>query len=139
MQYSCFRFVAQLLLSIFVSFCNIASMQTSWNTSASRLAVMLFSLLWLSVRKPPFLQVRACSMIKFLPYAHAYSFWDNGHPYLMLTRSQNFCLLRMYPLFSIGWMVNHVEAPCSVLVPFSLHCWPFSLDLILTSFCWLYS
>ena len=93
---------------------------------------MFLGLLWRSVMKDPFLHIRACPMLKLLPHAHVLGVQDSGHPYLMLTRSQNSCLLSIYPSSSIGRVIRHVEAPCSVLMLFSLRCWPVSLDLILT-------
>ena len=121
-----------------VSFCNVGSMRTSWHTSFSRLAVIFLSLLRWSVIKPSFLHARACLMLKFFPHVHV-GVRNNGHPYLILTRSQNSCLLSMYPSPSIGKVDSHVEAPCSVLISFSRHCWLLSLDFISISFCWLYS
>ena len=121
-----------------VSFCNVGSMRTSWHTSFSRLAVMFLSLLRWSVIKPSFLHVRACSMLKFFPHVHV-DVRDNGYPYLILARSQNSCLLSMYPSPSIGKVDGHIEAPCSVLISFSRHCWLLSLDFISISFCWLHS
>ena len=59
----------------------------------------------------PILRERACSMLKLLPLFFAI----------------------------IGRVISHVEGARSVLMSFILHCWPVSLDLILTSFCWLYS
>ena len=122
-----------------VSFCNVGSMQTSWQASLSILAVMFLSLLWWSVMNPPFLFVRASSMLKLFPYVHVLGVRDNGQPYLILTRSQNSCLLNMYPSSSIGRVDSHVEAPCLVLISFSLHCWLVILDFISIKFCWLYS
>ena len=57
----------------------------------------------------------------------------------MLTRSQNSNLLSMYPSSSISRVVNRVEAPGSVFILLTLHCWPVRFDLMLTSFCCLYS
>ena len=115
-----------------VSFCNVGPVQTSRHISFRYLAVMFLGLLWRSVMKDPFLHVRACPMLKLLPHAHVLGVQDGGHQYLMLTRSQNSCLLSIYPSSSIGRVIRHVEAPCSVLMLFSLRCWPVSLDLILT-------
>ena len=122
-----------------VSFFNVGSMQTSWHTSFSRQVIMLLSLLWWSVMNPPSLHVRACSMLKLFPHVHLLGVRDNGQPYLILTRSQNSCLLSMYPSYSIGRVDSHVEAPCSVLISFSLHCCLVSLDFVSFSFSWLYS
>ena len=121
------------------SFCNAGSMRILRHTSFSRLAVMFLRLLWRSVMNPPFLHVRACSMLKLFPHVHIIGVRDNGQPYLILTRSQNSCLLSMYPFSSIGRVDSHVEAPCSVLISFSLHCWLVSLDFISISVCLLYS
>ena len=57
----------------------------------------------------------------------------------MLTRSQNSYLLSMYPSSSISRVVNRVEAPGSVFILLTLHCWPVRFDLMLTSFCCLCS
>ena len=122
-----------------VSFCNVDSVRTSRLTSFSRLTVMFFSLLWRSVMNPLFLHVRACSMLKLFLHIHVLGVRDNGNLYLILTRSQNSYLLSMYPFSSIGKVDSHVEAPCSVLISFSLHCWLVSLDFMSISFCWLYS
>ena len=109
------------------------------DTLPSRLAVVFLGLLWRSVNKTSFLHVRQRSMLKLLPLVHVLGVVDNGHLYLVLTRSQNYFVLTINPLSSIGRVVSHVEASCSVLISFRLHCWPISLDHILTSFRWLYS
>ena len=99
---------------------------------------MFLSRLLHNVMKPPVLHVRTCSILKLLSHAHAHGVGDNSHPYLMLTRSQNSCLVSMYPL------PQSVEGPAMLKqLPqcwcrLAVHCWPVSLDLILTSFCWLY-
>ena len=91
---------------------------------------------WQCVINLPFLHVRACPMLKLFPHVHVLGFWDNGHPYLILARSQNSCLLlSMYPSTSIGRVDSHVGAPYPVLILFSLHCWPVSLGFISISFC----
>ena len=95
-----------------VSFCNVSSMQTAWHISFSRMVMIFPILLWCSLMQPPFLHVRACSKLKLLRHTHDLSFWYNGHPCLMLTKSHNSCLLSMYPLPSIGRVVIHAEALC---------------------------
>ena len=100
----------------------------------------LLCLLWRSAINPPFfLQVRACLMLKLFPHVQVLGVRDNGQPYLILRRSQNSCVLSIYPSSSIGRVDSYVEAPCSLLISFSLHCWLVSLDFISVSFCWLYS
>lgn len=120
-----------------VSFSNTGSMHTSWHTSFFRLTVMFLSLLWHSVMNPHFLYVAAGLMFKSLQNARVFGVCVNGQLYLMLARFLNSCLLRMYPSSSICRVVSHIETPCSALISFNLHCWPVSLDLTLTSFCWL--
>ena len=122
-----------------VNFCNVGSMQTSWHTSVSRLVVMFLSLLWRSVINPLFLNVRAWLMLKLFPHVHVFGVRDNSHPNLILTRYQNSCLLSIYLSSTIGKKDSCVEAPCSVLISFRLHCWLASLDFMSISFCWLYS
>ena len=74
-------------------------------------------------------------MLKLFLHIHILGVRDNGNLYLILTRSQNSYLLSMYPFSSIGKVDSHVEAPCSVLISFSLHCWLVSLDFMSISFC----
>ena len=50
-------------------------------------------------------------MLQLLPHTHVFSVQDDGHPYMMLTRSQRFCLLNMHPSSSIGRVVSRDEAP----------------------------
>ena len=95
-----------------VSFCNLSSMQTVCHIFFGRLVMMFPILVWRSLMKHSFLHVRACSKLKLLRHAHVLTFWDNGHPYLMLAKSHSSYLLRMHPLPSIGRVVIHVETPC---------------------------
>ena len=67
-------------------------------------------------------------MLKLFPHVHSLDVGDNGHPYLILTRFQNSCILSIYPSSSIGRVDSHFEPPCSVLISFSLHCYLLSLN-----------
>ena len=115
-----------------VSFCLVCFMQASLQTYFSRWVLCLF---WCGVLKPLFLHAKVCSMLMLLLHAEVLVVWRNYRTNLVLTWFQNLCLLSMYPTFSIGTMVNRVEAPSLILMMLSLHSWSVSYDLILTSFC----
>ena len=75
------------------------------------------------------MHARACLMLKLFSHVHVLGVRDNGHPYLIKTRSQNSCLLSMYSSSLIGKVDSHVEAPYSVLISFCLYCWLVYLNL----------
>ena len=102
-----------------LSFCNVDSTRTPWHTFFSRLVVMLFSLLWHSVMRPPSLHVREFLMLKLFPHTQISDVWGNGHLYLyyMLyyyesgcTRTELRYLLVEFFIFNLIFLVSFLTA-----------------------------
>ena len=69
--------------------CRWGSVQTSWQTSAIRLAVKYLTSLWCRVGKPHVGQESACWTVKLDPQGQLVGRFDGSQPYLKVMASLN--------------------------------------------------
>ena len=83
-----------------------SSTRTLAHTWSVRYAVMLLKWLCLNATKPPFLHDKLCWRSYFAPQLHIIGKRDNGHPYHIFMRSQNFCFDKLFLLLVVELIVT---------------------------------
>ena len=94
------------------------SIRTSWHTLSIRFVVVLLKWLCLNETKLLFLHDKLCWRSLFASQLHIFGKQNNGHPYCIFRRSQNFCFDKLYLSFFSGRVDNHVDAPFTWLISF---------------------
>ena len=96
-----------------VTGCRQDSVPTPWHTSVKHSAMISLILLCRVEGKPPWEQLRACSIGNFWSQTRREGSCSGYQPYLKHKASRKAPLWRVNPWSAIGRIVSHVEAPFS--------------------------
>ena len=105
------------------SSCNTGSIVNWWRTSPNNLAVKLRIPLWRMIVKPPWWQLRQCSIKKGVPQVHVIGSDKGCQPYHKHKASQKALFWRLKLWSLIGRAVSQEETPFSLAMLNSCCSW----------------